>query len=110
MTETSMVAIWNVLAFVLFTFLLFAGFLRTFARLLYYVRNRAQRPRLLNRDAVMIGGFATSFGMILFVRAVGLGPVVRDSVVWAVATSIPALVAVAVYVYYEYAVIERTDR
>lgn len=109
MDEAEAVMTFNAVVFLVFTLLLFAGAVRTFARLVYYARSNVPRPRLLNRDAVMIGGFALSFGAILFVRALGLGPVVRDSLAWAVFTAVPALIAVAVYAAYEWFVIERVD-
>jgi hypothetical protein len=97
----------------IFLFALFAGFARTLARVVYYLRNKSQRPRLLNRDVVVIGGLSVSFGLITLIRF--LPPETRialtqGNVVWALVTSVPACVAVCVYLYFEYAVIERRSK
>ena len=89
---------------------LFAGFARTLARVVYYLRNRAERPRLLNRDVLVIGGLSMSFGLITIIRF--LPPEVRvaitsGNVLWALLTTVPAIVAVLVYLYFEIWVIER---
>lgn len=96
-------------AFVAFFLLLFVGAVSTVARIVYYRVNGVARPRLLSRDAVVIGGFAISFGLILVVRLLGIGPTLRDNVVWALATDVPAICSVLVYTAFELFVIERRD-
>lgn len=109
MSNAELVGAINTIAFALFAVLLAAGAARTFARLVYYRRHRARRPRLLNRDAVMIGGLTFAIGLILLSRATGTSSQFRESVAWALLTDLPALLAVAVYCWFEYRVIERGD-
>jgi hypothetical protein len=93
-----------------FLLALFAGFARTLARVVYYLRNRNQRPRLLNRDVVVIGGLAISFGLITLIRFLPVETRVSltsGNIAWALLTTVPAVVAVLVYAWYEYAIIER---
>lgn len=111
MTDLELVELINRISFVAFWLLLFVGALSTIARVAYYRVHGFRRPRLLVRDALVIGGFAVSFGLILLVR------VLRDAghdvtplstaLWWALVTSIPAIGAVAVYVWFELFVIER---
>lgn len=87
------------------------GALTTLARVLYYFLHHIQRPRLLTRDVIVWGGLALSFAQITAVRF--LPPDLRvqltqGNVVWALATTIPAVVSVCTYVYFEMWVIERT--
>ncbi len=94
----------------IFLVALFAGFARTLARVVYYFRNRSERPRLLNRDVLVIGGLSASFGLITIVRF--LPPATRvvltaGNVPWALLTTVPAVAAVLVYAYFEFAIIER---
>lgn len=97
----------NAVAAILFVLFLFAGFARTSARLVYYLQHRAQRPRLLNRDVVLIGGFAIPTGAILLVRWLGLTAYVRDNLLWTLGTDIALVGAVGTYAYYEWFVIEK---
>jgi hypothetical protein len=92
---------------------LFGGFARTLARVVYYLRNRAERPRLLNRDVLVIGGLSLSFGLITIVRFLPLETrlaLTTGNVLWALATTVPAVLAVLVYMYFEVVVIERPPR
>jgi hypothetical protein len=87
------------------------GALTTLARVVYYSIHRIRRPRLLTRDVVVWGGLALSFAQIASVRF--LPSDVRTlfttgNVVWALTTTIPAVVAVVTYCYFELWVIERT--
>lgn len=86
--------------------LLFVGAASTIARVAYYRAKGFRRPRLLVRDAVVIGGFAWSFGLILLVRALGITGL-SENTLWKLVTAVPALIAVGTYVYFELAVIER---
>lgn len=87
------------------------GAMTTLARVLYYFLHRIQRPRLLTRDVIVWGGLALSFAQIAIVRF--LPPDIRNgltaaNVGWALSTTLPAVLAVCTYVYYELWVIERT--
>lgn len=87
------------------------GALTTLGRVLYYFLHRIQRPRLLTRDVIVWGGLALSFAQIAIVRF--LPPEVRTQLTqgnlgWALSTTLPAVVAVLTYVYFELFVIERT--
>lgn len=94
-----------------FWLLLLVGLTSTLARVAYYRRNRFKRPRLLIRDANMLGGFSWSFGLILLVRVVRAAGIDTSGLAtdwrWAFLSSVGAVWAVACYAYYELAVIER---
>ncbi len=109
MTEAELVDVVHSVAFATFWLLLFAGALSPAARVAYYHAHGYERPRLLNRDIVFIGGMATSFGIILFARAVDI-PNLRDSLPWALVTDAGGIIAVVTYVYFELFVIERGGR
>lgn len=100
----------NAAAAIAFFVLLFIGAATTAGRAIYYRVQRLRRPRLLTRDVVFLGGFAISFGLILVVRLTGIGVSLKDNVLWAIATDLPGVGALAVYVWYEIFVIERRDR
>lgn len=111
MTEASLVDLVNTVAFVLFWLFLFVAAGTTLARVAYYRVMGYRRPRLLTRDAVLVGGFALSFGLILFVRTarafgVDVGPL-GGSLVWSLVTATPAVVALGTYLYFELFVIEK---
>lgn len=94
----------------IFLIALFAGFARTVARVIYYLQHKALRPRLLNRDFLVIGGLALSFGLITVVRFLPLEArlaLTTGNVLWALMTTVPACIAVLTYAWYEYRVIER---
>jgi hypothetical protein len=101
------------LVFVLFVTMLTVGASTTLARVVYYERHGFDRPALLVRDALVFGGLAVSFLLIAlarFVDALGFDSSGRvDSSSWLLVTSLPALVAVAVYLYYELVVIDRRN-
>lgn len=97
----------NGLAATLFLVLLCAGFARTMARVREYRRAKKDRPAILTRDAIDKTGLVMSFGAIIIVRALNLGPYVTDNVLWALVTDIGGIMSVAVYAYYEWFVIER---
>lgn len=89
---------------------LFGGFARTLARVVYYLRHKAERPRLLNRDVLVIGGLSLSFGLITVIRFLPQEAriaLTTGNVAWAVLTTVPAVIAVLVYLYFELWVIER---
>lgn len=97
----------------IFLIALFAGFGRTVARVFFYYRKKTERPRLLTRDFIVLGGLCISFGLITAVRFLPIEvrqALTTGNVAWALATTIPACVGVLVYLYYEVAVIERLKR
>src|SRR4051812_39790349 len=102
----------DALSLLAFWVLLFLGSGSVLARVAYYRAHGYRRPRLLTRDAIMLGGFSLSFGLVLFARvASGQGGIsteqFRASIPWGLLTSVPAVVAVAAFTYYELFVIER---
>lgn len=110
MTDVQLVQLIYAAGGTVFLLALFAGALRTLARLAFYLRNRAERPRLLNRDVLVIGGLSISFGLIAIVRF--LPPETRQAITqgnlwWAVGSTVPGVVAALVYAYFEWFVIER---
>lgn len=107
-----------------------AGFLvavvTTGARTIWYLRHRGQAlpplpawshvpeyvamPRLLTRDIIVKGGMFISFGLIAALRF--LPPEDRvaftsGNVAWALLTTLPAVIAICVYDYFEMRVIPR---
>lgn len=99
--------------FGLFLLLLLIGTASTYVRWLRYRRLRIPAPVLLKRDAVLLGGLAIPFLLISAVRVVGISAVSGEDgpqIWWLLLTGLPAIVAIAVYVYYELAVIERPRR
>lgn len=98
------------LAGITFLIGLFVGAVSTLARVVYYRIHGTRRPRLLTRDVLVYGGLALSFGLIAGVRLLPLDvrlALTTGNVGWALATSVPAVIAVIVYCYFELAVIER---
>lgn len=100
-------------AFAAFWMLLVVGVVSVLARVAFYRAKGYRMPRLLTRDVVFMVGFALSFGLILIVRVlpndVRTALQLNDNVPWALATDIPAIVAVLVFVRFELFVIERGD-
>lgn len=95
---------------IVFLTFLFGGFVRTLARVVYYASNRAERPKLLTRDVLVIGGLSVSFGLITIVRFLPLEArlsLTSGNVLWALVSTVPACFAVIVYAAYEYLIIER---
>jgi hypothetical protein len=87
---------------------LFLGALTTIARVVYYRIHRTARPRLLTRDLIVYGGLALSFGLITLVRFLPVETrqqVTTGNVLWAIATTVPAVLAVLYYCYIEIFVI-----
>lgn len=108
---TNVVDVVNSITFAAFFVLLAVGTVSTAARVAYYRVHNEERPRLLIRDLLMIGGFSLSFGAILLVRvlrALGLDVTgLSTNVWWAIGSALPAVIAVAVYAWFELFVIER---
>lgn len=64
-------------------------------------------PRLINRDLALIGGHAVSFTMVLATRASGATDASQQHPLMVLLESIPAILGLVVYVYFELFVIER---
>lgn len=95
---------------VVFLVALFAGFARTAGRVLYYHFNQSTRPKLLTRDLIVYGGLTISFGLISLVRFLPRDEriaLTTGNVAWAIATTLPACLAVLTYLYFEVWVIEK---
>ena len=111
MNEATWVTVVNFGAFGAFCVLLLVGATSTLSRVAYYRMNGYRRPRLLGRDAILVGGFSLSFGLLLgasIARALGYDTsTLASDIRWILITRIPAIVAVATYAYFELFVIER---
>ncbi len=110
MTNTEFIAAVYILGGSIFLGGFLLAVVTTGARFLWYVRYRHPRPRLLNRDIIVKGGMFTSFGLIAAIRFVPPEQRVtltQGNVAWAVATTLPAVVAIVVYCIYELFVIPR---
>lgn len=95
---------------IIFLLGLFAGTGRTMARVVYYRWKGIARPRLLTRDAIVYGGFSTSMALITVIRFLPLEQrlaFATGNVLWALATTLPACIAVVAYTYFEFFVVER---
>lgn len=104
MSSTDAVALIYVIAGSFFLGGLFVGTITTLARVVYYRAKGAPRPRLLTRDILVYGSFSLGIGLITAIRF--LPPEVRvamttGNIGWAVATSLPFVVGVAVYCWFE---------
>jgi hypothetical protein len=94
---------------VTFLLALFAGTAWTLARVAYYVAVGEPRPRLLTRDLIVYAGFSISFGLITLIRFLPLDQrlaLTTGNVLWALATTGPACIAVLTYLYYEVFVVK----
>lgn len=97
---------------IVFVLLLAVGASTTAARVIDLYRRKVARPVLLGRDLVLIVGLAWPFAAILLIRAGGpaASDLVRGQLWWTLLTSIPPIVAVAVYDWFELRVIGRRNR
>lgn len=94
----------------LFLLGLFVGTVTTLARVVFYRIHGKRRPRLLTRDLVVFGGLALSFGLITVVRFLPIptrAAMTSGNVIWALVSTVPAVMAVAFYCYVELFVIGR---
>jgi hypothetical protein len=97
----------NTFAFTIFLFLVVVGGLRTGMRVIEYRRAKRPVPVLLIRDVLSRNGLAISFVLILLVRALDIGPLVRDQLWWTALTALPAIFGAAVYAYFEFFIIDK---
>jgi D-alanyl-lipoteichoic acid acyltransferase DltB (MBOAT superfamily) len=96
--------------FIVFTLLLFLGLFTTSARVIELRRRDQSLPTLLIRDLIMLVGLAWPFAAVLVVRAFTLGPLVTGQFWWYAVTTIPPIIAVGVYCYFELFVIGKSRR
>lgn len=88
---------------VVFTLLLVIGMITTTIRRIGLAMKGAPSPKLLPRDLILFGGLSFPFVLILASRATDTN--LRGELWWIALTTIPQLIAAAVYVYYEIFVI-----
>ena len=104
----------SALILIVFTGLLLVAVISTGSRWLRYQHTKFRRPRLLNRDVVMVVGLAVPFVVILSVRALGLQSAITGEdgphLWYLLVTGIPPIIAIAVYDYFELRVIERDQQ
>jgi energy-coupling factor transporter transmembrane protein EcfT len=99
----SLLELFNVISFIVFTVLLIAVFIRMFYRLGGYLFNREKVPLLLKRDVLLFGVLAVILGLILMLRVFGDdGLLLRTSPVWMVASGLAANLAMGYWAYVEY--------
>jgi len=67
---------------------------RLWGRVQEYRKAQDKIPWLLWRDVVLFTGLAIPFLFILFARASGIAPIIRDEVAWTVVTGTPPVLAV----------------
>lgn len=91
---------------VTFVMLLAIGFSTTLARVIQLRRRRVALPRLLIRDVILLAGFSFTVLSILIIRAAGITNL-GEELWWVLLTSLPPLIALAVYDYFELWVIGR---
>lgn len=94
-------------AFVLFTVLAAVCAVTTAVRAADLRRRGIGIPILLVRDVITFALLALPFALILGVRATGRGPMVADSIVWTVVTSVPAITALVIFLAFEAFVVGR---
>lgn len=92
-----------------FILLLAIGAITTFARVIYLRRQSHALPRLLIRDVLFFFGFSWTVVVILVVRAIGAPPGLGDQLWWVLLTSVPPIVSLLVYCYFELFVIGRSE-
>jgi hypothetical protein len=76
-------------------------------RLVRFIQTGTPVPRLLPRDLTFFTGMLLPFLLILGARGLGLGEEVRGQLWWILLTGVPAVIAVGVFTFYEWFVIER---
>jgi hypothetical protein len=91
---------------VIYAFLLGVGVLSTIVRAIRLKTARIVLPRLLGRDLALVIGHAIAFtGFMWLVTHHDSEQTILDDPFWWLVTAIPAVVSMAVYVYYELFVI-----
>ena len=107
MTEGEIVAVLNQGALVAFFVLTVLGAASTVARAGRWAKEGIPPPVLLIRDSFLMVGLAFPFVVIMAARVFQIPREVTQTVPWVLMTSGPAIVALAVYVYFEFFVIGR---
>jgi hypothetical protein len=74
-------------------------------RLGRYQLRKEKAPVLLFRDATCFSGLTASFLFVLVARALELPATYTRTVPWIVGTSLPALLGLAVFLYFEWFII-----
>jgi hypothetical protein len=107
MTDSTAADIAAGVVFVLFAALVVAITALVAGRIATYSHRHETAPVLLFRDAVTFSGLSFSFLMISIARVLELPPTYTRTVPWIVGTSLPALLGLAVFLYFELFVIGR---
>ena len=111
MTTNELVSLVMLVVFVALTVV---GSVSTGLRSIRYHRRHIRQPVLLPRDRDLLIGVAIPFVLVGIVRVFGLEWMVRDQsephLWWLLIIGLPPIYAMARYVYFELAVIERLPR
>jgi hypothetical protein len=101
-----------IFASALFTALLDVGLLATLGRAYWRISRGYKIPRLMARDLALMGGLAWPFCLILAVRTLPEAERVMliGSLEWALITSVPPIIGIAVWDYFELFVIRPPGR
>lgn len=97
----------NAAILILFTILIVVGGLRTLVRYFEYRHAGRKVPILLVRDMITRNGLGLSFLMVLFARTSGLE--LNTQLWWVLLSSAPAMLAAAIYAYFEFFIIDKVD-
>jgi hypothetical protein len=100
---------YSLIAVFVFTALVVLGALLTIERALWRRRHGFRLPLLLYRDLALLVGLAWPFVLILGVRTLPDADRIAliTSLEWTLVTTVPAILGVAVWVYFEAFVIRR---
>lgn len=98
----------NLAFLVWFTVLLAASTLRIWARIYRFLRHKQTVPTLLWRDFHFMNGLALPFAAILVVRFLGIS--MQGHLWWVLLTGMSACIAITIWAYYEYFVIDDRER
>ena len=107
------IEVWNIVVLLLFLSLLVLGAGATVLRGFHYLAVHEPMPKLLVRDMISRTGLAVPLTLLFGVRF--LMPFISiqglaQNPVWVLGTTVPAIVGVAVYAYYELFVLGGPDR
>ncbi len=92
----------------IFTFMLVISIAILAARIVRYRRRRMKVPSLAKRDFWFLAGLALPFLGIFVARAFGIRGL-GTNLLWLIATTVLALLAMGVWLWYGVFIIERTD-
>lgn len=105
LSEGELVDLLNGVGFFVFVALTIIGTISTVARAGRYARWNVAPPRLLFRDTCLFVGLSIPFVVVFAARVFGISEEARRTIPWIIATLVPAIFGVGVYVYFELFVI-----